>query len=170
MGLQGWAAQHWYFVRTYPSHIHVVQFGLVWCDKHAESTYLIIPRILTDKIVWSDFTYGESEIKQFMSGIHLEPFNATHGSVSWYLVTTLLRSLVHWGIYETKFFWFFSKVKCSRKTAISSWKPFIWSFRLHAKQGFEVIDCCVLVLQLLCGQRHKVMETAHFKQYGVRIS
>ena len=52
----------------------------------------------TDKIVWSDFTYGESEIKQFMSGIHLEPFIATNGSVSWYLVTTLLRSLVHWGI------------------------------------------------------------------------
>ena len=45
MGLQGWAAQHWYFVRTYPSHIHVVQFGLVWCDKHAlMCTYLIIPR------------------------------------------------------------------------------------------------------------------------------
>ena len=42
----------------------------------------------TDKIVWSDFTYGESEIKQFMGGIHLEPFIATNGSVSWYLVTT----------------------------------------------------------------------------------
>ena len=52
----------------------------------------------TDKIVWSDFTYGESEIKQFTGGIHLEPFIATNGSVSWYLVTTLLRSLVHWGI------------------------------------------------------------------------
>ena len=53
----------------------------------------------TDKIVWSDFTYGESEIKQFTGGIHLEPFIATNGSVSWYLVTTLLRSLV-WGILD----------------------------------------------------------------------
>ena len=168
MGLQGWAAQHWYFVRTYPSHIHVVQFGLVWCDKHAECTYLIILRKqtkLSGRILHTESLRLNSSRVAFIWNPSLQLMVQYRG-IWWQLCSD--HSFI--GGCETKFFWFFSKVKCSRKTAISSWKPFIWSFRLHAKQGFEVIDCCVLVLQLLCGQRHKVMETAQFKQYGVRIS
>ena len=123
MGLQGWAAQHWYFVRTYPSHIHVAQFGLVWCDKHAECTYLIIPRKqtkLSGRILHSESLRLNSSRVAFIWNPSLQLMVQYRG-IWWQLCSD--HSFI--GGYETKFFWLFSKVKCSRKTAISSWQPFI---------------------------------------------